>query len=177
MGMGVYCVETNTVYPRPVPRRLSISGPRGSHNEAEYLAILCALTDLYIMEGASRTNTPMVSENRFATLHSDSQLIIRQITGKYEARQEKMQIMLEEVLHMTTLLANMGIDVKFKWNPRTENNQKVADWLSKVGNIYFKDHEPDESITHGVTRLDEAILPKSFETIRDRFNWGTEDSP
>lgn len=175
MGMGVFCLETNTVFPRPVPRKMAISGPRGDHNIAEYLAVLCALTDLYIIEGTIRTTSPHAIENRTATFHSDSQLVIRQINGQYQAKKKSMKLLLGEVQNLVLLLNSMGIDVVFKWNPREAKNQKIADWLSKVGNRYFTDYEPDDTINHGIGYINEWLLPRAYETIRRGLKWPPEE--
>ena len=174
MGMGIYYLETNTVFPMPISRKLAVFGPPGDHNIAEYLAILCALTDLYIIEGAKRSCTPYVLESRHATFHSDSQLIIRQIIGEYQARKKAMLFFKDEVLAMVRLLNNLGTDVIFKWNPRDNKNQKVADWLSKVGNPYFGGIVPDETVAHqvkGPTDIEEMLLPEPFKNIRKKLKW------
>ena len=176
MGIGVFCIETNTLFPMPIPRKLAISATRGTHNDAEYLAILCALTDLYIIEGTVRTESTSVLEKRYAIIHSDSQLVIRQIIGEYRAKKKSMKLLLEEVKHMITLLNNMGIDVTFKWNSRDTKNQKIADWLSKVGNRYFKNYESDDTIAHGISDIEFHLLPKSYDTIRNGLRWGPAES-
>lgn len=175
MGMGVFCLETNTAFPAPIPRHMAISGPRGDHNVAEYLAILCALTDLYILEGGIRTDSLYQLPRRTATIHSDSQLVVRQIIGQYQAKKKHMQVLLKEVESMIFLLNNMGIDLIFKWNPRESKNQKIADWLSKVGNKYFTDYEPNDTIHHGIGYIGEWLLPRPYETIRRNLKWSPEE--
>jgi len=174
MGIGVYMFEMNTIMPLPTKRRMAISAPRGDHNIAEYLAILCALTDLYIIEGSKRSSDPYVLEQRTATIHSDSQLIIRQITGEYKAKKQAMQFLLKEVKSMVLVLNNLGIDVEFTWVSREIKNQKVADWLSKVGNKYFKHILPDDTINHGITEIEEMLLPNMYRSIRKKLHWPHE---
>ena len=171
MGMGIYSIETNTIFPMPIPRKLAVAGNRGTHNDAEYLAILCALTDLYIIEGAFRTENGAVLEQRYATIHSDSQLVIRQIIGQYQAKKKSMKLFLEEVKYMITLLNNMGITITFKWNPRDTPNQKKADRLSKIANPHFKDYEADDTIAHGIVELESILLPRCFDALRRGLKW------
>ena len=171
IGMGVYSVEVNTIYPVPIHRKLAVSGPRGTHNDAEYLAIMCALTDIYIHEGAVRSGATYAVERRKVVIHSDSQLIIRQINGEYEAKQKSMKLLLEEVGHMVRLLNNMGIDLEFKWNPRDTPNQKIADHLSKVGNRYFSNIQPDDTISHGITDIEDALIPEPYKAIKYGLHW------
>lgn len=171
MGMGIYYIETNTQYPTPVVRKMAVAAPKGDHNIAEYLAILCALTDIYILQGARRTDGEYITMNRQIIIHSDSQIVIRQLQGEYAVRKKNMQYMYDQVQDVLLLLDNLEIAVEFKWNPRDTKNQQVADWLSKVGNKYFKDITADDTITHGVTDISEFLLPKSYRTIRRRFKW------
>ncbi len=168
MGMGVYCIETNTIFPMPVARKLAISGPKGTHNEAEYIAILAALTDLYIIEGAARS--AYVLEDREAIIHSDSQIIIRQITGEYEVKEKHMITIHKEVLYMVNVLNNMGVDIEFKRNPRIAKNRQVANLLSKQGNPYFKKILPEPG-TYQVLDIEEVLLPHVYQSLKKGLKW------
>jgi ribonuclease HI len=175
MGCGVYHVELNTSNPVPIIRQMAISAPKGDHNQSEYLAIICALTDLYIIEGARRSVGAYVTETKHVTIHSDSQLIIRQITGVYQTNKEIMRFLKKEALAVQNLLTNLGIIIHYKWNPRDTKNQKKADWLSKCGNIYYNDIRPDETCAHGVINISELLLPGTHNSIRERLKWPTKD--
>lgn len=176
MGMGIYHKEVNIVYEGPITRSLAISGPKGSHNEAEYLAVLCALTDLYIIEGTRRSDGNYIPHTRHATIYSDSQLIIRQLTGEYSINKKRMQILYDEVKAVENLLNDLEVKIKYEWNPRTTENQKQADWLSKCGNKYFKDIQPDDTCSHGIIELEEVLLPGSYNNLRRRLGWGPDNS-
>lgn len=73
-------------------------------NEAEYLAVIHALL---------RAKKLGIVE---ATLYSDSQLVVRQITGKYRKREPRLQRLSRRVLE-----ARGGMNIEFKWVPREEN--------------------------------------------------------
>lgn len=166
MGMGVYQAQVDSFEKLPIIRKLAISGPKGTHNIAEYLAVMIALTDIYILEGARQSVAEKYIEGpRHVTVHSDSQLIIRQLTGKYAVRDEIMQIFHNEAKAVENLLKLQDVKVEYQWNPRETKNQKVADWLSKVGNKHFKNHRPDESVTHGIIDLGEVLLPESLRAV------------
>jgi ribonuclease HI len=179
MGLGILSIETNTLIPQaPIARRLAIEGPLGNHNMAEYLAIICALYDTYLIEGARRSSpniTPGVNEEvRQVTIHSDSQLVINQITGEYGTKTEDGKFLLEQVDSMLDVLQGIRVKVKFKWVPRGTDNQKIADWLSKIGNPYFKDIVPDENVAHqieGPTPLEDMMLPAMYNELKKHFQW------
>lgn len=180
MGMGVYYLQTNPDTPFSIERRLAIAGPEGTHNQAEYLAIVCALYDFYIMVGAKRSHKPYTKKTEI-TIHSDSQIVIRQITGQYCARHEDMSGLLEEIDHMLLMLDELEVKVVFKWNPRGVPNQQEADHLSKVGNPYFVGTVADESVSHmistddeyirGATSVKELLLPEIYERIKEKLGW------
>lgn len=175
MGIGVYYRETNELFPTPVHRRLAISAPPGNHNEAEYLAIICALYDLYIMVGTARSGVePYVIEKTHAVIHSDSQLVIRQITKVYATKKKHLAMLGEQVQILLTMVNNLGVDVEFKWNPRTADNQQIADWLSKVGNPYFINITADDTVNHqveGPTPIEDILFPVVYQTIKKNLRW------
>jgi len=75
-----------------------------THNEAEYQAVLCALESIN-----SHERTEIVS---------DSQLIVRQLMGKYRCREPRLEAIRKEILNM---VAKRGLDVTYRWVPREEN--------------------------------------------------------
>ena len=167
MGMGVYIEEDSQIEEGPIERSLSISGPKGTHNDAEYLAIMCALTWLYTLEGASFTGLPDGYTKKKVVIHSDSQLVIRQIIGEYQVKKKHMKILYAEVMSMVFKLNSL--DISFEWNSRTHKKQQFADRLSKKANKYFN-KKLDEKPT-GVTDISEVLLPGCFKTIYRGLNW------
>lgn len=180
MGMGVYYLETNPDTPVKVERNMAIAGPVGTHNHAEYLAIIASLYDFYLMVGAKRSHDPY-AKRATVTIHSDSQLVVRQITGEFCARDETMVSLLEEVDMMLNMLEELDVRVRFKWNPRDTPNQQQADHLSKVGNPYFITTIADETISYmidngsgyekGATSIEEFLHPDIYTRIKKKLEW------
>lgn len=174
MGMGVYSIEPNKSAPQAVERRLAISGPVGSHNEAEYIAIMCALYDLYIMEGAKYSGGSYIVRERTAKIHSDSQLVIRQILRRYQVRNPRMVFLLEQVKVLLDMLRELKVNVSFKWNPRDTPYQQEADRLSKLGNPYFRKKTLNRQADHqveGPIPLEEMLPSNMYQTIKNEFEW------
>lgn len=169
MGLGIYQIEYMGT-PNSV-RKLAIEAPKGDHNMAEYLAILCAMTDLYILEGMKYSK-----DMKYADFNSDSQLVIRQITGIYAVRTINNAFLLSRIKIMFWKLQDINVFVRFNWCPRTDANQQVADWLSKVGNRHFNEYVATKEVTHGITNISDALLPNHYRQLKRRFNWRAEDS-
>ena len=89
-----------------------------TNNEAEYEALVAGL-DLAKVAGA---------ENMI--IHCDSQVIMSQINGDYECRNERMKKYLEEVKNRIS-----SLEVKFVQIPREEN--ECADRLAKAASVEF----------------------------------------
>jgi ribonuclease HI len=90
------------------------SNAQMSNNVAEYKAVFLALQ--YLVK-AHQMNKLLV--------HSDSQLVINQLTGVWNCSESHLQILRNEVL----LLSKKFPGVVFSWVPREQN--KRADFLSK----------------------------------------------
>ena len=89
-----------------------------TNNEAEYEALVAGL-DLAKVAGA---------ENMI--IHCDSQVIMSQINGDYECRNERIKKYLEEVKNRIS-----SLEVKFVQIPREEN--ECADRLAKAASVEF----------------------------------------
>ena len=89
-----------------------------TNNEVEYEALVAGL-DLAKVAGA---------ENMI--IHCDSQVIMSQINGDYECRNERMKKYLEEVKNRIS-----SLEVKFVQIPREEN--ECADRLAKAATTEF----------------------------------------
>ena len=178
MGMGVYHKQVSDDSLETVFHEIAISGPRGTNNIAEYLAVLCALTDMYILEGARRSKGPYIDEDGWAIIHSDSQLVIKQLTGEYGVKNPDMKILYDAVKKVEDRLTQLRMEVTYIWNSRDDENQDVADKLSKIGNRYFneKQDQEDEPISYGITELQDILLPGSYELIHRGLNWGSKRS-
>lgn len=74
-----------------------------TNNQAEYLAIIVALD--------------FVKEKN-VTIFSDSQLIVNQLNHKFHIKDDKLR---ELALKVWNLIESKGLNVVFKWIPRTEN--------------------------------------------------------
>ncbi len=73
-------------------------------NEAEYIAVIHALVKAKKL-GITK-----------AVLYSDSQLVVRQLTGKYKKKEPRL-------LELTRRVAEVsrGMDIRFKWVRREKN--------------------------------------------------------
>ncbi|XP_056691885.1 uncharacterized protein [Spinacia oleracea] len=87
---------------------------KASNNEAEYEALICGIQ---MSRAAGATDVLVLS---------DSQLIVSQVKGEYEAKHEAMIRYLEKVRQEAQQLSNFEV----KHIPRSENNK--ADALSKL---------------------------------------------
>ncbi len=92
------------------------SGPgRGTNNEAEYLGLIGGLRKA-LTEGATTV-----------TIQGDSQLILRQLEGKYAVRAANLRPFYQEALGLLRKFS--GYDLL--WIPREENED--ADRLARLG--------------------------------------------
>ena len=96
-------------------------GFHASNNEAEYEAVIAGLNLAHSLE---------VDQ---LEVHSDSQLVVRQIEDTYEAKSEKMVLYLQKVRD----LLQKFISVQIKYVPRTENSR--ADTLAKLATALQED--------------------------------------
>ena len=94
----------------------SISQPigRATNNQAEYRAIITAL------EGAIRLGASEVE------MHSDSELVVRQISGRYRVKNAALKLLYQQVKHLQSLLEGFTIT----HIPRQQNT--VADNLANI---------------------------------------------
>jgi ribonuclease HI len=61
-------------------------------------------------------------ENTKAVIHSDSSLIVKQLSGDWKIKYEHLKIMSEQIHE---LLRKKSIDAEFKWIPRGDNKAGV----------------------------------------------------
>src|ERR1700690_32501 len=110
---GWYVKRTDNVIIKHLSLDLG-AGPNRSGNFAEYLSVRSALHWL-------NQNHPLVN----LKIHSDSQLICRQLSGEYNCFNPQLLIFRDACRN----LANQFPKVEYIWIPRESN--KVADALSK----------------------------------------------
>ena len=96
-------------------------GFHASNNEAEYEAVIAGLNLAHSLE---------VDQ---LEVHSDSQLVVRQIEDTYEAKSEKMVLYLQKVRD----LLQKFVSVQIKYVPRAENSR--ADTLAKLATALQED--------------------------------------
>ncbi|XP_073061728.1 uncharacterized protein [Primulina eburnea] len=115
-----------------------------TNNEAEYEALIIGVK-LALAAGARRL-----------VAHSDSQLVVNQVRGDYEAKEVKMKGYLTRINELLTCLENLEV----KQIPRTEND--IADRLAKLGssitiidsrNITLLTYDQDEADVEGLDIL------------------------
>lgn len=101
----------------------------GTNNQAEWHALIGGL----FLVGKYSTFFPSAE----FILISDSELIINQAKGVYRVRNEELQKLHRKFQSIMRIFRRQKIWIKFKWVRRQEN--KVADYLSKRINPYYKD--------------------------------------
>lgn len=99
-------------------------GPDCTNNVAEYTGLLLALRWL------------KARGLRGAVVRGDSQLVVRQLTGQYAVRSERLRPLYEEAKE---LLRETSSTVE--WVPREENSS--ADTLTKKAYIAYLDRRPE----------------------------------
>jgi ribonuclease HI len=102
-----------------------------TNNVAEYTALIEALD--YVHEHAPAAQV---------TVHGDSQLVIRQLTGEYRVKSERLQSLWREA----TQLAR-DLNITFEWVPREQNEH--ADGLSRRA---YHEHVHADTIERNRTR-------------------------
>ena len=96
-----------------------IGGDNGTNNVAEYLAVIEALRYL---AGCGLTRERV-------KIHSDSQLLINQITGYREIYSPHLELLYNEIKELERRFTRVG----YQWLPREQNEH--ADLLSKLAYI------------------------------------------
>ena len=139
-------------------------GFHASNNEAEYEAVIAGLNLAHSLE---------VDQ---LEVHSDSQLVVRQIEDIYEARSEKMVLYLQKVRN----LLQKFVSVQIKYVPRTENSR--ADTLAKLATALQEDigeSAPVEYLAepsvdpHSLMIAPIGSTPNWMDPIWDYINDGT----
>ena len=126
MGVGIAFFEDDSYTPF-MKDAITILG-RGTSNEAEYHAIIQALMIIL---------TSFDTQQECITINSDSQIVIMQITGEWECRNEGLKPLLKEALRLYSCIDIPR--VLFGWVPREDIRQKQVDVLSKIANPYFSE--------------------------------------
>lgn len=119
IGSASFCIVKNNI----LIHQKSVLLKDKTNNEAEYLAILEAIH--CIAPSASVTFEGLDHEDKFV-IHTDSELIFSQITGRYETKKPELKALREVILH--DIYHCFGFEQKptFLWVPR-ENY-----WIKKV---------------------------------------------
>ena len=117
-GPGAIGVVFNNEKGQTIKKYGEYLGDRVTNNEAEYSAVIFALKKFKSLFGKE------LAKNTDVEIRSDSELVVKQMSGEYKIMDEKIQKMFIEIW-------NLKIDyksVKFKNIPREKN--KEADLLA-----------------------------------------------
>ena len=98
-----------------------------TNNEAEYRAVILALKKLKHLIGGDKAN------DSFVEIHVDSELLERQLNGKYKIKDENIKNLFVEIWNLKT---DFG-EIIFKHIPREENaeaDRVVNQTLDKESN-------------------------------------------
>ncbi len=112
-GGFIFCNEKNQV----IKQYSEYLGDSLTNNEAEYMAIVLALKKFKALFGKS------VSQKTDVEIRSDSELIVKQLNGKYKILEEKLQPFFLEIWNLKFDFQS----VRLKLIPREKN--KEADRL------------------------------------------------
>ena len=105
---AAYVVEDQG-FVREVPDLMTQKGPLRSNNIAEYHGLIYLLRHLRDLDGRSKRNgTYLVS--------GDSQLVLRQMTGRYRVRSDHLRQLNAEARRVA-----QGLSVAFREVPREQN--------------------------------------------------------
>jgi len=130
MGAGVVVQDAEGKLLSLASRRLGF----GTNNVAEYLAINMALRE------AAKLGATHV------TVYTDSQLCVKQLTGVYAVRNQRLRREVEAI----QALAKKFERARFRWQRRTEGHSPAADALAsgtpheEVRATYFPEEEGAE---------------------------------
>lgn len=127
MGVGIAFFEDNASIPFR-EEAITILG-YGTSNETEYHAVIQALLIIVGVYDFLSIKT--------IRINSDSWLIINQITGEWQCRDEKLIPLLNEVWRLVREIKKPLI--LFSWVPREDRRQQIVDKLSKQANQYFQE--------------------------------------
>lgn len=117
---AAYVIEDRG-FVRDVPDLVTPKGPVRSNNIAEYYGLIYLLRHLSDLETRSERKATYL-------ICGDSQLVIRQITGRYQVRTEHLVKLNAEARRLA-----QGLVVAFKEVPRSQN---------KAGFLLEKKHKP-----------------------------------
>jgi len=119
-GFVVY-VGSKKVYEENGVIGVGALGDDVSNNVAEYIALINALK--YILDSRFR--------NKEIIIFSDSQLVVRQIKGRYRVRAPRLVVLHQKAMELLSKIRNCRVE----WIPREMNEE--ADRLSKKAYIDF----------------------------------------
>lgn len=111
MGIGVHITDAATG--EEIDSHSSSVG-YGTNNVAEYMAVIVGLEMLTVIPNI-----------KIATIRADSQLVIRQLQGKYAVKTENLMKLHKQAMNV---LECISFPVMFEWVPRAQN--PIADALA-----------------------------------------------
>jgi ribonuclease HI len=95
-------------------------GPDMTNNRAEYAAVIEALTY------ASGRLDLLVARGMGVAIHSDSQLVINQITGAYRINHAHLAELRQQIVQLESRFVDRGVPLAFTWIPREQNTEADA---------------------------------------------------
>jgi ribonuclease HI len=85
-----------------------------TNNEAEYLAVIDALTEVYERE-------PLT-----ATIHCDSRMVVQQMNGVWKVKNARIAVLYALASSWLDNLRDRGTEVHIVWVPREENVERLG---------------------------------------------------
>lgn len=126
-------------------------GTNYTNNVAEYCGILRALyevVELKLISSNTLTPTPI-------SVVMDSELIVKQLKGEYQVKQEQLKILHNEV---TNFISKHNLSISYVWVPREQNS--IADTLANQGiEKKIQTHPFIENILEKINSSSKSELP------------------
>lgn len=105
-----------------------------TNNVAEYQGLI---------EGLREIGELLQSGDRL-TIRSDSQLVIRQLTGMYQVRSPRIYPQFKKAKRLLRRVRSIGVDISLEWVPREENedadrlsHEAFVEYCQKKGYLYI----------------------------------------
>ena len=105
-------------------KELKLPLGKQTNNYAEYRAVLLGL-------GYIKKNFQMFSDMQHLTVRGDSQLVIKQLQGKWKVKSKNIQELYLESRNLIKYLRDKNIKLKLEYIPRKDNH--IADRLANEG--------------------------------------------
>lgn len=89
-----------------------------TNNVAEYTAVLLAVEWLTKQYKVHKQSLPLRGSTEYIVINLDSQLVERQLNGKYKIKNEKLKVLYDQIKNQ---ISNFKFQISFHWGYREKN--------------------------------------------------------